>query len=89
MMRINAHYLLSKHSNNPKALRCLAFFTDDCKAILQSHVLKDVGHLRNWHCQHPHRVDPCDPSESQWEMSCTQFRTVLLIILLARKDNSP
>lgn len=59
MMKTSAHYLLSKHNNDPKALRCLAPFTDDCKAILQSDVLKDVGHLRNGHCQHCHRGDPC------------------------------
>lgn len=54
----SAHCLFSKHSNDTKALRCLAPFTDDCKAILQSDVLKDVGHLRNGHCQHCHREDP-------------------------------
>lgn len=54
MIRISAHYLLSKHNNTPKALRCLVLFTDNCEAILQSDVLKDVGHLRRWHCQHCH-----------------------------------
>lgn len=55
----------------------------------ESNVLKDIGHLRNWHCQHCHRGDPCDLSEPQWEVSCTQFRTDFLIILLARTVNSP
>lgn len=54
MIRISAHYLLSKHNNTPKTLRCLVLFTDNCEAILQSDVLKDVGHLRRWHCQHCH-----------------------------------
>lgn len=76
-MKISAHYLLSKHNNDPKALRCLAPFTDDRKAFLQSDVLKDVG-LLIW------ETGTVSTVTEETRVSCTQFRTVLLIILLAQ-----